>query len=73
MSRTWMLSKITRLVISEWPYLTCFAAGILLFLVGNNLQEEYKGLIVNISASFFNNPTAFSNLRTCKAVIIKET
>lgn len=48
-----------RLLIRSWPYLTCFVAGILLFLVGSRLQEEYKGLVINISASFLTIPFLF--------------
>jgi hypothetical protein len=48
-----------RLLIKSWPYLTSFTSGILLFLISLRLQEDFKGLLINVSATLLAVPLLF--------------
>lgn len=48
-----------RLLIKSWPYFTSLAAGIVVFAVATHLQEDYRGLLINISATLLAIPLLF--------------
>ena len=47
------MKKHRQIVLRVWPYLSCILAGLILFLVGIRLAEDFKGLFLNMAAAFF--------------------
>lgn len=47
------MKKHRQIVLRTWPYLSCILAGLILFLVGIRLGEDFKGLFLNLAAAFF--------------------
>ncbi len=56
-----------RLLIKSWPYLTSLISGSVLFFIAVSLKEDYKGLLINISATLLAIPLLFLIYETAKA------
>lgn len=48
-----------RLLFKSWPYFTSFGSGVLLFFLATRLEEDHKGLLINISATLLAIPLLF--------------